>query len=260
MRRRIPFVAVAVLALLMITPEVAAITDGQPDGDGHPMVGAVVYDIGGGVKDWGCSGSLLTPTVFLTAAHCVGYQTVGVDKLWVTFDPEFDAAGGTFVPAEAWYVHPDWNPLAIWNDIGVILLAEEVALTDYAKLPSLGLLDGMKADKNLLSQLFTNVGYGCLVIPDVKPRILDCDGVRRVSTSTYGSLNRWWLRLNQNPIPVEGQGGICSGDSGGPHFLQGTLTTVAVTNWLATCGTGSSFHARLDTAAAQGFILPFLDG
>ena len=122
----------------------------------------------------------------------------------------------------------------------------------------MGLLDDMKADKALSSQLFTNVGYGCLVIRGGGPLTLDCDGVRRVSTSTYGSLNRWWLRLNQNPFSVDGQGGICGGDSGGPHFLQNTPTTVAVTNWTGVCGVGSSFHARLDTPQAREFLDDFV--
>jgi hypothetical protein len=187
--RRLAFLVAVTLAVLAVTPDVGAITDGQPDGDGHLMVGAVVYEIGDGVRDWGCSGSLLSSTVFLTAAHCVGGLVPGEDPLWVTFDPEFDA-NGTFVPAKTWVVHPEWNPIAIRNDVAVIVLAEEVELGEYAQLPDPGLLDEMKADKSLSRQLFTNVGYGCAVDRDVEPLALVCDGVRRLSASTYGSFSQ----------------------------------------------------------------------
>ena len=48
-----------------------AITNGQPDGNGHPYVGIAIQfipDQPGFVTL--CSGAALSSTVFLTAAHC----------------------------------------------------------------------------------------------------------------------------------------------------------------------------------------------
>ena len=48
-----------------------AITNGTADGNGHPNVGALVADSAYSDGTWTyCSGTLISPTVFLTAAHC----------------------------------------------------------------------------------------------------------------------------------------------------------------------------------------------
>jgi hypothetical protein len=79
LRKRLAVLAVAAVAVLATAAGGSAITNGQPDGTNHPYVGLMVAlgDVqipGGGVVEnvplWRCSGSLLAPTVFLTAAHC----------------------------------------------------------------------------------------------------------------------------------------------------------------------------------------------
>src|SRR4029450_4903441 len=62
--------AAMVIACLVASPTVA-VTNGQPDGDGHPYVGVAIQfipDMPGFVTV--CSGSALSSTKFLTAAHC----------------------------------------------------------------------------------------------------------------------------------------------------------------------------------------------
>ncbi len=70
MRRRFALV-VLVFASLMAAGPAAAITDGTVDGNGHPNVGGLVSDTQYSDGTWiYCSGTLISPTVFLTAAHC----------------------------------------------------------------------------------------------------------------------------------------------------------------------------------------------
>ena len=65
------FLAFAGPLLLAASLPAGAITYGQLDGNGHPNVGAIVAEyIAPGQKDLFCSGTLISPTVFLTAAHC----------------------------------------------------------------------------------------------------------------------------------------------------------------------------------------------
>ena len=63
--------AVVASALTLTVGPADAITNGSPDGDAHPAVGALVADQAYSDGTWiYCSGSLISPTVFLTAAHC----------------------------------------------------------------------------------------------------------------------------------------------------------------------------------------------
>jgi hypothetical protein len=52
-----------------LAPAIGAITYGTPDGNAHPNVGLLVARIGTGFFAI-CSGTLVSPTVFLTAGHC----------------------------------------------------------------------------------------------------------------------------------------------------------------------------------------------
>ena len=60
------------MTLVLTVGAAQAITFGQPDGNLHPNVGALVadWDPDSPGPDIFCSGTLIAPTVFLTAAHC----------------------------------------------------------------------------------------------------------------------------------------------------------------------------------------------
>ena len=62
------FLALAVV-LVAVSPA-GALIGGEPDGDEHPYVGMVGFYDEAGTSTYGCSGTLLSPTVFLTAGHC----------------------------------------------------------------------------------------------------------------------------------------------------------------------------------------------
>jgi hypothetical protein len=83
----------ACAAILALAAPAGAITYGTPDGNGHPEVGALLAPQPYSDGTWAtCSGTLISPTVFLTAAHC----DQGVSRVAVTFDPSapFDAGAG----------------------------------------------------------------------------------------------------------------------------------------------------------------------
>src|SRR3954466_9981371 len=61
----------AVVASLAVAASAGAITFGSADGSGHPNVGGLVAAQAYSDGTWiYCSGTLISPTVFLTAAHC----------------------------------------------------------------------------------------------------------------------------------------------------------------------------------------------
>ena len=70
MRIKLTVVRFAV-ALLVATAPLLAVTNGEPDGNRHPYVGVAIQpipDMPGFVAV--CSGSALSSTKLLTAAHC----------------------------------------------------------------------------------------------------------------------------------------------------------------------------------------------
>ena len=81
-RRGVMLAAIALLTALALAAPARAITYGMPDGNGHPEAGALLAPQAYSDGTWAaCSGTLISPTVFLTAAHC----DLGVSRVAVTF-------------------------------------------------------------------------------------------------------------------------------------------------------------------------------
>src|SRR5687768_8255195 len=95
--RKPALVLVLVAALLLATAGLAAaVTNGEPDNGRHPYVGLLVFDTEDGPA-WRCSGTLLSPTVVLTAGHCTDGAVAA--RLWldesVQTNPEYPFGGAT---------------------------------------------------------------------------------------------------------------------------------------------------------------------
>jgi hypothetical protein len=178
----------AAVAMLVLATAGSAITNGKPDGNNHPYVGLMValgdQPVAGGVVVhnvplWRCSGSLLSPTVYLTAGHCTAAPAAHVE-VWsssgpVTTDPDYTAAiqaelgsGGDGVvscdasPAFDGYPcqgdaggtpHPNpnfCNPCGngvqgfAASDEGVVPLDASISVSRYAHLPAAGVIDTLK--------------------------------------------------------------------------------------------------------------------
>jgi secreted trypsin-like serine protease len=245
-------------ALLASASPAAAIINGAPDGDAHPNVGLLVAVIDGRLSAV-CSGTLIAPRVFLTAAHCTGYlESLGLDWAAVTFDA---AAGST---SEFYfgslYTHPLFSKSqSDPADIGVLALYTPVTDIEPARLPELGELDTMSADKGLDDQGFTAAGYGAIgwvkaQVPGGK--LWYSDFVRRVSSPRFKAMNDNRLHLSQNP--ALGDSGTCYGDSGGPNFIGDTNVIAGTTMTGDHVCRATNVIYRLDTPTARSFLENFL--
>ncbi len=239
---------ILLVALLSMTTPAYAITNGQPDGGGHPNVGGLVSPTQYSDGTWlYCSGTLISPTVFLTAAHCAEGALVTV-----TFSPAYQAGDKTYTGT--WYADPLYNQKQNDpHDIAVVVFDKPIKGIVPARLPAADSLSDLSGD-----QQFTSVGYGAYEVTNGPGghRYLYND-VRMVATGTLNAINPAWLRISMNPST--GNGGTCYGDSGGPNFL-GTTDIVAATTITgdAVCRS-TNVDYRLDTPSARAFLGQFVD-
>ena len=285
---------VAIVGALTMAAPVGAITNGLPDDGEHPFVGQLLFydpdyedtrfdDPGGWFN---CSGTLISPTVVLTAGHCTfaigndGASTrpsgVGGNDVWVSFEEEPDYTGissAPFIPDDnagryaAWTAtleasgtwhrgtaspHPQYDDNAFYlHDAGVVILDQPMNGLGVAELPSLNYLDRYTG-RSKAQTVFEAVGYGLeRSLPiggfggDTRMKsqqvIINANGV-------YGVHDKSSIVFsNNNGKPHKG--GTCSGDSGGPFFLNNTNLQVAVNSYgVPPNCTGGDGAYRIDQA------------
>jgi hypothetical protein len=248
-------------ALLANAAPAAAIINGAPDGDAHPNVGLLVGVVPGVGVFPVCSGTLIAPTVFLTAGHCTGYlQALGMDWAAVTFDRAASRTSRFY--AGMLSTHPLFNrSQSDPADLGVLVLFDPITHIAPAQLPSLGELDGMNMTSGLDGQRFTAAGYGA--IGSYKPdyavqggKVWYSDFVRRVASPRFKALNANRLHLSQNA--ALGDSGTCYGDSGGPNFIGDTDVIAGTTMTGDHVCRATNVVYRLDTPTARWFLANFL--
>jgi hypothetical protein len=254
---------VSAIVLMVMAVPVGAVTNGTPDGDGHPFVGLMVADDVDGNPLWRCTGTLISPTVFLTAGHCTEAPAAGA-TIWfaenVDEEPGYpldgDVDGTTFT-------HPDYNPGAFFlYDLGVVVLDEPILLSEYGELPELGVLDDIKG-KDKKGALVA-VGYG---LQEVNPNRLTADRIRLTAPldllntkGVFGVPAGTSIKVSGSGVggDASGSGGTCFGDSGGPMFLEGSNVVAAVTSFGVNgncAGTGGGY--RVDQADDLDWLATF---
>ena len=243
---------VAVASLIIAAPA-AAITGGQPDAGGHPEVGALLAQQAFSDGTWAeCSGTLISSTVFLTAAHC----DEGTSRVNVTFDSPYTYPSGATYPG-TWHADPAFSKSqGDSHDIAVVVLDNPVSGIAPASLPAANSLS--RLGKN---QRFTSVGYGAQAVSSGKGgKTFTYTDTRFVASGTLNSVTPSFLRISQNAST--GNGGTCYGDSGGPNFLgAGSSETRIVAGTTITGDTAcrsTNVDYRLDTRSARSFLAGYV--
>lgn len=255
MRRLIGLLATPIL-LLALTMPAAAIVYGEIDEDEkYKNTGALIAQFPEG-KFVVCSGTLISPTVFLTAAHCLSDG----ERMWVSFDLTINepvTSRTNKIHAGTAHAHPDFACCGANDtfDIAVVVLDKAVKGITPAKLPTLNLLSNMSS-KELKSATFVAVGYG--IVRETKQGAFQAfepyDGTRRFAEQTANSLSGAWFTLSMNQATDDG--GTCYGDSGGPHFLGDVVVSLTVTGDVWCKATDKTY--RVDTQVARDFLDEFV--
>lgn len=248
----------------------AAITDGSLDAGAHPFVGLMVAQNADDLPLWRCSGTLISPTVFVTAGHCteapaakarIYFTDVVVSGTGGTPGTNICHTGRTGYPCTGGstgtpHTIGSYDPSAFFvRDLGVVVLdAAPAGISTFGSLPGLNSLDALKPSSHAT---FTSVGYGLQKsFPDAaawkdvakKIRMVAHPHLIQINGGIVGDFS---LLLSNNAHT----GGTCFGDSGGANFLGDGTTLAGVTSFglNSTCGgTGGVF--RVDRSWSLDFI------
>jgi hypothetical protein len=277
MRKVIAVICLLVSAVTLWASPATGVTGNYVKDFEHPFVGLIVFYDDAGEFSHRCSGSLLTPIVFLTAGHC----TEGVDSARVYFQqdaganfdpvteldpvtgyPEFCAAGTEDLCTTSNELYNfgfhDFIGFPDTRDVGLAILDTPILLPEYGLLAAPGSLDELATRRGQQAVTFTVSGYGLSRTNPVFTLSFRSRLMAKAQLVNLRSALTDGFNLQTTNNPGGGKGGTCFGDSGGPVFYGDFSSNiiVGVTSFglNANCR-GVDFAYRTDRSAVIEWIL-----
>ncbi len=190
-----------------------------------------------------CTGTLVSPRVVVTAAHCIDD---GGSSFAVLFGNDA-AAGGVQVDVQRVKAHPLWTGnLNGGNDIGLLLIAAaQPTITPIVLNRTVPTIGGD----------YRVVGFG---IHDRDTRELD--GKKRTAIMKMIGFTSTYVELDDRDPANAPDTAICQGDSGGPGFItaDGVERIAGVHSYSIQGCTNPSGDSRIDLFT-ESFLQPWID-
>jgi Trypsin len=285
MRRVVLVLATMALAILLAGGVAQAIKEpavinGEPDRgpNAHPYVGAYVAKFEGELLPV-CSGTLISPRVFLTAGHCTEFEIERDRPAYVSFDPTYEPGASRLIKGTP-YLHPKFCmptpdnkagcapperpeivgtlPRDFRYDVGVVVLEKPVRMTTYGALPRAGVVDTLEEGQRLTTVGYGVTGFDLVSKPPLQP-IYTGDRYRATVRllDTNNAVGDMFVKTT-GVSPIKGKGeGSCSGDSGGPLFMPDQRTIVGVTSFGAPLCRGPGYYQRVDLPGVLKWVRSF---
>lgn len=208
---------------------------------GDPAVAALVFSNNGVF----CTGTLISPSVVLTAAHCI--DDGGADPAFAASFGNDTEDGNARVSIDRRHQHPMWDrTLGGGHDVGLLRLAVPRDPLAPVRLSTTDLATMIGADYRV-------VGFG---IHDRDTRELD--GKKRTAVMSIARVGEGTLHPTYFEVD-DAEAAICQGDSGGPGFI--TVDDVEYLAGVHSYSITGCFNPSGDTNIAlfvEDFILPWV--
>jgi secreted trypsin-like serine protease len=219
-----------------IGAERSSIVGGTSDTGDHSVV--LLYATKSDGTNRLCTGTVISPTVVLTAAHCLDPSTVGKGYTYKIFlgddindDTQVVAANIVNVKDTDWNLDFDGSNVSAGSDIGVVVAEAPLPLTPVA-------VNRAPLTNDLIGQTITLIGFGTTRGGGSSAGI----GKRRLATTQLAAFSDHFVVYNDL------QYNTCDGDSGGPAIMtiNGQDVIVGLTSFGDHSCLGPSYDTRVD--------------